>query len=101
MKQLISIFILSILIHQSLSGQIQSTFNRPEIDSLLCVLKTSKTDDRIIILNKLSSALAPLQFDSAQSFANEALSIARQSNNHQQEALALFNMGNNFFSTMI
>jgi tetratricopeptide (TPR) repeat protein len=97
MKQGLLLFILLILYIAGTYGQINSTIDRVEIDSLLHVLDRSKNNERPFILNLLSSSLVPLQFDSAYNFAQEALVLSQKSNDQVQKANAIFNLGNSYY----
>ncbi|MGE0637422.1 MAG: tetratricopeptide repeat protein [Bacteroidia bacterium] len=76
-------FVPSLLLAQSFSA-----------DSIKIALAQAKTSEqKLVLLNKLSAVLSGLNPDSAEYYANRALALARRMENKKEEALALKHLG--------
>jgi len=79
------------------TGNSLSLFARINVDSLENVLTNSSGEDRISILNQLSSYYAVSSPDKSISYASDALSLARDLSDREGEAKALRNMGDSYY----
>ncbi len=77
----------------SLSVSFGSLAQIPNIDSLKNVLSTAKGEERLIILNELSTYLREIEQQVAFNYAEEAEQLAQSLNNKSGEARAKENIG--------
>jgi tetratricopeptide (TPR) repeat protein len=94
------IAILLFLLNLLAAGQIPFNVQQKTIDSLLTRLKTSGDTAYVNTLNDLSVNLADRNFDSAYSYAQQALVQARQFKYSKGEGVACMNAGHCYFVKM-
>ena len=72
----------------------QNLFSQTAIDSLESMLQTAKGQEKIIILNDLSSSWIESSPEKSINYAQQALQLSEEINNRFGKAVALNNLGN-------